>query len=307
MNKKYQLFEVDFKNSSQVDEILELLRLTFPHTNYFNKTWWEWKYLGRTHLSPIGWAFRDVISQRIISIRLLWPFRFYYYGKEVTVFQPLDTATHPAYQGQGLFSQLINHSVKVVAEYNSLMFNFPNENSIRGNIKNGWVHIGKIKWYYGILLKNYRVNPRSLLVVEPIKENTRLQVKNYSLLHSELLVDENFIQWRFGQHPLFEYFIVQDENGFLIYRQELKYGLMVTRILLAKGDEKFVKNAVSCLKAKWVNIICYNGFNLTVIQAIRDLAVFCFRSGNANYVIHNLSNMKVSQIQNLEIGFADFI
>lgn len=57
----------------------------------------------------------------------------------------VDTATHPDYQGRGIFSRLTLHGLdSLLAEGVDLIFNTPNERSRPGYLKMGWVEVGRL-------------------------------------------------------------------------------------------------------------------------------------------------------------------
>src|SRR5690606_24306476 len=55
-------------------------------------------------------------------------------------FRPVDTVTHPSWRGRGLFSKLTKFAIKQIDSGDRmLIFNTPNENSLPGYEKMGWL------------------------------------------------------------------------------------------------------------------------------------------------------------------------
>lgn len=62
----------------------------------------------------------------------------------VRAVRAVDTATHPEYQGQGLFRKLTMSAIdELAAEGVAFVFNTPNDNSRPGYLKMGWQVIGR--------------------------------------------------------------------------------------------------------------------------------------------------------------------
>ena len=58
---------------------------------------------------------------------------------KVLAAQSADTMTHPRYQKQGLYRELMNLTIALCREENiQLLYGFPNQNSVKGRIRGGW-------------------------------------------------------------------------------------------------------------------------------------------------------------------------
>ena len=56
---------------------------------------------------------------------------------DMIAYQPCDTAIHPNYRGQGLFSRMNILALSLIDKI-AIIYNFPNDNSLSGYIKQGW-------------------------------------------------------------------------------------------------------------------------------------------------------------------------
>ncbi|MFE6868040.1 GNAT family N-acetyltransferase [Kitasatospora sp. NPDC057692] len=65
-------------------------------------------------------------------------------GSEVAAVRPVDTATHPDFQGRGIFRRLTVDLLDQVADEAALVFNTPNGNSLPGYRKMGWQELGRV-------------------------------------------------------------------------------------------------------------------------------------------------------------------
>src|SRR3990170_159348 len=65
-------------------------------------------------------------------------------GGIVRAVRAVDTATHPDFQGQGIFKTLTLQALDTVVADADLVFNTPNANSRPGYLKMGWQPVGDV-------------------------------------------------------------------------------------------------------------------------------------------------------------------
>ena len=116
------------------DELVTFRREAAAHVK--SKELWDWEYkyadaffmmdgdiiVGQESIQPIVWNCKG--SQ-------------HYHGLS------FDSAVHPGYRGQGIFSKLVEHAVKE-CDYD-LYYGFANANSIHGFERLGWQNMGQVK------------------------------------------------------------------------------------------------------------------------------------------------------------------
>jgi GNAT superfamily N-acetyltransferase len=121
--------------------VLELLQASLgwvPDDAYAR--FFAWKH----HESPFGrspaWVAADPVADgRIVGFRTFSRWQFDRGGDTVTAVRAVDTATHPDYQGQGIFSLLTRRALdELAAERVAFVFNTPNDRSRPGYLKMGW-------------------------------------------------------------------------------------------------------------------------------------------------------------------------
>jgi GNAT superfamily N-acetyltransferase len=127
--------------------VLELLQASLgwvPDDEYAR--FFAWKH----HQSPFGrspaWvAIDSAAGDRIVGFRtfLRWQFRR---GHDVVeTVRAVDTATHPDYQGRGIFSLLTRHALDALRDAGvAFVFNTPNDRSRPGYLKMGWQLVDKL-------------------------------------------------------------------------------------------------------------------------------------------------------------------
>lgn len=103
---------------------------------------WRWKHeqnpFGK---SPILLAFD---GDTLVGLRTFLQWRFLYQGQSLRAYRAVDTATHPAYRGKGIFKRLTMALIDDLKKGEpSFIFNTPNNQSLPGYLKMGWRMLGK--------------------------------------------------------------------------------------------------------------------------------------------------------------------
>lgn len=85
-----------------------------------------------------------VDGDAIVGFRAFMRWRFEHRGRVVAAVRAVDTATHPDYQGRGIFTRLTLRAVEMLHDEGvSFVFNTPNEQSRPGYLKMGWRVVGR--------------------------------------------------------------------------------------------------------------------------------------------------------------------
>jgi predicted N-acetyltransferase YhbS len=102
-----------------------------------------WKHLENSFGRSAAWVAVD--GTKVVAFRTFMRWEFQRSGERVRAARAVDTATHPDYQGQGLFTRLTKIAVEDLrAEGVAFIFNTPNEKSRPGYLKMGWETVGRI-------------------------------------------------------------------------------------------------------------------------------------------------------------------
>ena len=126
--------------------ILELLEASMnrdPLEPY--EALFHWKHVDNPFGPSPSWVATD--GDRIAGFRtfMRWDFRRGDKPEVVRAVRAVDTATHPDYQGRGIFTTLTMAAIDDLrAEGIGLIFNTPNEKSRPGYLKMGWQQIGSL-------------------------------------------------------------------------------------------------------------------------------------------------------------------
>jgi GNAT superfamily N-acetyltransferase len=103
-----------------------------------------WKHLENPFGESPAWV--ATAGERIIGLRIFlrWEFEHPDGGVRRAV-RAVDTATHPDFQGRGIFTRLTLDGLEQLrADGVDFVFNTPNEKSRPGYLKMGWVDVGRL-------------------------------------------------------------------------------------------------------------------------------------------------------------------
>jgi GNAT superfamily N-acetyltransferase len=179
-------------------------------------------------------------DERIVGLRAFMRWRFTTGDREVTAVRAVDTATHPDYQGQGIFSTLTLAALDALRRDVDLVFNTPNEKSLPGYLKMGWRPVGSVPVRIGIrrplrLARNARSLRRRIetdagpspRVAAPAASEKLHDADRLSRLLDRLETfpgrlstprTAEYLRWRYGFAPLLDYRAVGDADGLVIFR-----------------------------------------------------------------------------------------
>jgi GNAT superfamily N-acetyltransferase len=102
-----------------------------------------WKH----HENPFGRspAWVAVDGERIVGFRIFLRWEYTRGDATIRAVRAVDTATHPDYQGRGIFSRLTLHAIEALrAEGVAFVFNTPNDSSRPGYLKMNWQPVARL-------------------------------------------------------------------------------------------------------------------------------------------------------------------
>ncbi|MEX0666269.1 MAG: GNAT family N-acetyltransferase [Acidimicrobiia bacterium] len=95
--------------------------------------------------SPAWVAVDEADGCHIVGYRTFLRWEFARHGQRLRAVRAVDTATHPDYQGRGVFSRLTLAAIDDLrARGHAFVFNTPNERSLPGYLKMGWRTVGRL-------------------------------------------------------------------------------------------------------------------------------------------------------------------
>lgn len=206
--------------------------------------YWRWKHiLNPFGASPVLLALEE---DRLIGLRAFMRWRFSYQGKTIDAYRAVDTATHPEYQGKGIFSTLTLKLIEQLqARDPAIIFNTPNSKSMPGYLKMGWKTVGKTR----LLTKVFPWHVAWNWVINPTRktEGEHFQIPDDMdhILHEWMEANRewvqtdysvNYLQWRYQDIPVLKYrlHVARQDNSICVVVYRMKTSRRVNELRLTE-------------------------------------------------------------------------
>ena len=273
---------ITFRRAEDSDRhaILEMLRVSLGRE--FDDRYSElfaWKHAENVFGPSPAWVACD--GEHLAGFRTFMRWEFLDGDRVLRAVRAVDTATHPNYQGRGIFTRLTLHALEeLAADGVDFVFNTPNDQSRPGYLKMGWQVVGKLPT--AIRPTSFRRLPKIVKARVPAERWSTPSTAGVAARDlfedeqglNELLVTQaatgmrtrlspEFFRWRFGT-PLLGYRAIAAPGG-------LANGLVVFRI---RGRGTAREAAVVCLLTR-------PGDRSTAAGLVREVA----RLADADYLL----------------------
>jgi N-acetylglutamate synthase-like GNAT family acetyltransferase len=142
--------EIREATRSDVPAIVTLLKQSLGESLMpKSEEYWRWKHIDNPFgASPVLLAWD---GSKLVGVRAFMRWRWKLGTSTREAVRAVDTATHPDYQGKGIFSKLTKASLETCKERGwHFVFNTPNDKSKPGYLKMGWIEAGKLPLNIGI-------------------------------------------------------------------------------------------------------------------------------------------------------------
>jgi GNAT superfamily N-acetyltransferase len=202
----------------------------------------RWKHMD----NPFGESLMLLATDgdRVVGLRAFMRWRFLAGDRVVTAVRAVDTATHPEYQGRGIFRKLTLEALDRLRGDVDLVFNTPNEKSLPGYLKMGWRTVGRLPVLVAPrhpihVLRRWRSGEAP--PVRPVKAPTAAEAladpdvprlltdRREPRLHT--VRTPEYIRWRYADAPLLGYRAVTERDsggglvGMAVFRVRPRGGL----------------------------------------------------------------------------------
>jgi hypothetical protein len=129
---------------ADLPSVLDLLRLSMGRdADPRFEDLFRWKHLENAFGRSPMWVACD--GDRLAGLRVFMRWEFERGGSRFRAVRAVDTATHPDYQGRGIFTRLTLGALPdLEAEGVDFVFNTPNDKSRPGYLKMGWNDLGRL-------------------------------------------------------------------------------------------------------------------------------------------------------------------
>lgn len=212
--------------------IVGLLKISLGE-GMLKKTTPVWAY--KHEANPFGTSYVLVAEedQKLIGVRAFMAWNWQKGTQLWKAYRAVDTATHPAHQGKGIFKKLTLQALNDVGAFSPcFIFNTPNAKSKPGYLKMGWKAVGKIRlgmWLVPLLTLYYRNKGENNLRNRIGDAELKMVCEN----HNEKLSYKNcfftpktpeYLKWRYENNPMQHYTVYSDIDFFVaVYVKKHKY------------------------------------------------------------------------------------
>ncbi|TYB69459.1 GNAT family N-acetyltransferase [Bizionia saleffrena] len=212
---RYFIFDFN-KDSSMVESFLHSASLAHNQPAK-TKDWFFWKFRD----NPFGEAVLACVENegQIVGC-VAYGMQYFTLGKRfVKGAISFETFVHPNFQGQGVFSKLLNLAEVNINKLNiELLLNFPNSNSLKGFLNKGWKDLNVIEYWiqgrslvtipFGFLdlKKGFHPNPSNF---EEVRNPKIFKATFNERLQSLMTIE--YLNWRFFTFPNAEYYYIEND------------------------------------------------------------------------------------------------
>ena len=252
---------MQFRSATPKDKhaIIDLLKKSLGESTIpKSESLWNWKH----EQNPFGPSYVLLAedNNNVIGLRAFMQWQWQWKKQIYKAIRAVDTATHPDYQGKGIFKKLTLQQIETCKDEGvDFVFNTPNDQSKPGYLKMGWVEQGKLPLKFKVL------RPVSLAYKRLFEKSKSFENEDNSspsqawepgipdLITQGLHRTDQFssylspayISWRYEKNPLFNYNYFTDHSNFLIISRIKKHSfareLRIVEFILLKPESQFRK------------------------------------------------------------------
>jgi hypothetical protein len=214
--------------TANLSRFIEIFHLCFGIE--VNKSYFDWKYLQNPAGNVIAFETINKNTKEIGAFYGIIPEEYMINGERKTIYQSMDTMTHPNYRNRGLFITLANLTYNyAVEQYKSLhLIGIPGSNSYHGFVKKlAWKNphdFGYI-FQHRLFLKTLNAFKKKSIHLEEINvfddevDTFFFNKKNYKSIYK--IFNKNILNWKITNHPFLKFI------SYKIKKEEKTIGLII--------------------------------------------------------------------------------
>lgn len=211
-----------------IPAIIELLKTSLGESLMpKSESFWRWKHIDNTFgPSPVVLALE---GDRIAGVRAFMRWEWKRLNQVLRAVRAVDTATHPDFQGKGIFKKLTLQLVEHCKKSNEVdfIFNTPNKKSKPGYLKMGWREVGRLP----VVLRpstywkkqshhfdsDFRFTPQRF---DELMKSIQSALSGSESPNLRTNLSIRYLRWRYIQCPNIPYFIAHDDaaDWFVFFR-----------------------------------------------------------------------------------------
>ena len=144
MSEETSIIEYRPYTRADEDQIVALLRVSMKMQDFPDlQGFWRWKH----YENPFGESpgLVAVAGEQVVGVRVFLRWEWHTGETVYRAVRCVDTATHPDWGRRGIFERLTTGMIEQLpGDGVDFIFNTPNEYSMPGYLKMGWVHVGAL-------------------------------------------------------------------------------------------------------------------------------------------------------------------
>lgn len=272
--------------AADIPEIVEVLKASLGEQDLpLSEKIWNYKHVN----NPFGKSLVLVAEANgnIAGVRAFMCWEWQCLNKSYSTYRAVDTATHPNYQGQGIFKKLTLKAIELAKEQGvQFIFNTPNEQSRPGYLKMGWETVDKLKVAlkpaYTSFWKFYKTDISYAVSNNSKEKDLQFLCKLWNSkweTRQGLFTPKSveYLQWRYQANPLQQYEVFIDSEIYMTGYVKKRKGFKELRIAECIFDDNEInKKKINSLINLWcskfgIQIISYSpevlNLNLTLVNS----------------------------------------
>lgn len=220
---------------SDIPGIIDVLKASLGEVSS-KKTGVVWNFKHQNN--PFGESLVLVAEdhEKIVGVRAFMRWQWKKGKVNYSAFRAVDTATHPDYQGKGIFKKLTLEALQVGKKNGDhFVFNTPNQQSKPGYLKMGWKEIDKV-FIHIIPIPSFFIRSKKVQEQYSIELNESgdlFHKWDYLLSKRDIIYtpkNEEFLRWRYFNNPMQKYLIASTKNYFIASYVKYHRGLKELRV-----------------------------------------------------------------------------
>ena len=209
--------------SDDIPAIVKLLQLSLGE-GLIKKTSEIWNFKHVINPFGISYVLLGFEDDILVGVRAFMRWQWQLGTQSYTAYRAVDTATHPDFQGKGIFKKLTLQALDDVKKIDSdsFVFNTPNQFSRPGYLKMGWQIVDAIELavvpaiLYVIPCFFYKIESENRISTEQLD----LLCSNYNgeLSKTNLLFtpkSASYLRWRYEENPLQDYVVFSSDDWYI--------------------------------------------------------------------------------------------
>jgi N-acetylglutamate synthase-like GNAT family acetyltransferase len=270
--------------------------------------YWNWKH----NKNPFGNSPVLVADTNgvLVGVRAMMQWHWQKGDRIFNTLRAVDTASHPDFQGKGIFSKLTTQLLEESKNKSfDFIFNTPNTQSKHGYLKMGWNVAGKLciglHLRFPSLLK--KANSNCTTYYDANLNNLCTHWNNEMSKANKFFTPKspNYLNWRYSNNPVIDYIIHCEHDIYIAaYLRPRKYFIEL-RIseLIYQGNAKIIADKIkqvlnSLISSTKLTLISFSPNAADIIPGISFVLpigpVFTLRNLNMQVPFENLNDWNIS-------------